>query len=895
MVKKINSDSEEETTCAAAPTPKEKKEKAATATTTPSKPSSNTSARASAASAEGKEREKENGKENGKERGRSNVNKKKQEEESASEEDESESEDSDSESDDDESEEDARKKSKKGKGSASKSSTSSSAKKAAPKKRKQDSDSEEEKKNAAKKKAAAAKKSKPSKSSSKQVKKKSRNQSESEEDASSDEDDSDGSSDSDSSNDSSGDDDDSNDAPDDSKKRRRESAQKKSSSSKKSVKIKSEFRKSRSGATSEIQKKFERIEEARRAFKWWEAEEYEHGILWRKMEHCGVVFPPAYVKHNVPLIYDGEKKIELTAEQEEIASFYAAIPEDGPQLGNPKTRPVFQKNFFNDFLETLPSGHVIKKFEKCDFSLIKEHLDLQKSLKKAATDEEKAINKAAKQALQMRYGYALIDGRIEKMGNYNMEPPGLFRGRGEHPKTGALKRRCFPEEVSLNISIDSCVPRCDLPGHAWSSVRHDPKVTWLCGWNENVQQQHKYVMLAASSSFKGKSDLEKYEKAIRLKQHIAKVRKDYTSKIKDKDKATRQLGTAMWVIDVLALRVGGEKGEDEADTVGCCSLRVEHLTFNPDPSTQEIELEFLGKDSMLYKQNINFGMHGELGSLVYRNLTQFCAGKEEDEDIFDTLSPPILNKHLNSLMKGLTAKVFRTFNASITLEKELPSAEELDGLTVQEKVARYNAANRQVAILCNHQKTVSRATEVMFEGLNEKLKTLKDQRNQLLKWKEYIKSGKENKIPLKEDDTAKVEKVAARLKKATDARQLAKTDAEKLAAANLMDEVKLEQKMLQKAKFEQKHLFANIPSLSNVENRISKWAEDIRKMETDIRNRDENKEVALGTSKINYMDPRISVAWCKRCEVPIDRIFAKTLREKFNWAMAVPPDWKFGN
>jgi hypothetical protein len=26
------------------------------------------------------------------------------------------------------------------------------------------------------------------------------------------------------------------------------------------------------------------------------------------------------------------------------------------------------------------------------------------------------------------------------MGNYNMEPPGLFRGRGEHPRTGALKK-----------------------------------------------------------------------------------------------------------------------------------------------------------------------------------------------------------------------------------------------------------------------------------------------------------------------------------------------------------------------------------------------------------------------------------------------------------------------
>ncbi len=45
-------------------------------------------------------------------------------------------------------------------------------------------------------------------------------------------------------------------------------------------------------------------------------------------------------------------------------------------------------------------------------------------------------------------------------------------------------------------------------------------------------------------------------------------------------------------------------------------------------------------------------------------------------------------------MDGLSAKVFRTFNASVTLEKELPTAEELSGLTIPEKIIRFNAANR---------------------------------------------------------------------------------------------------------------------------------------------------------------------------------------------------------
>ena len=189
----------------------------------------------------------------------------------------------------------------------------------------------------------------------------------------------------------------------------------------------------------------------------------------------------------------------------------------------------------------------------------------------------------------------------------------------------------------------------------------------------------------------------------------------------------------MWVIDVLALRVGGEKYEEEADTVGCCSLRVEHLKFSPVEGSHEIELEFLGKDSMLFKQNINFAEErfGELGKLVYTRLKSFCAGKPPSGQVFDEINPIILNKHLSSLMPGLSAKVFRTYNASVTLESELPSPEEIQHLSVQEKLQRYNDANRQVAILCNHQKTVSKAAETMFENLKGKLDILVEQRQEL--------------------------------------------------------------------------------------------------------------------------------------------------------------------
>lgn len=69
-----------------------------------------------------------------------------------------------------------------------------------------------------------------------------------------------------------------------------------------------------------------------------------------------------------------------------------------------------------------------------------------------------------------------MDNHLEKVGNYNVEPPGLFRGRGKHPKTGMLKARVTASDISINCAEGVCVPRCDVPGYAWQSVQHDPSV-----------------------------------------------------------------------------------------------------------------------------------------------------------------------------------------------------------------------------------------------------------------------------------------------------------------------------------------------------------------------------------------------------------------------------------
>ena len=89
-------------------------------------------------------------------------------------------------------------------------------------------------------------------------------------------------------------------------------------------------------------------------------------------------------------------------------------------------------------------------------------------------------------------------------------------------------------------------------------------------------------MLNPSSKLKGEKDMMKYEKARQLKLKIDKIREDYTVDFKSKEMRVRQRAVALYFIDKLALRAGNEKDEDQADTVGCCSLRVEHITLHPE-------------------------------------------------------------------------------------------------------------------------------------------------------------------------------------------------------------------------------------------------------------------------------------------------------------------------
>ena len=184
------------------------------------------------------------------------------------------------------------------------------------------------------------------------------------------------------------------------------------------------------------------------------------------------------------------------------------------------------------------------------------------------------------------------------------------------------------------------------------------------------------------------------------------------------------------MIDKLALRVGNEKGEDEADTVGCCSLRVEHISLAD--GEDKVTFDFLGKDSMRYHNTV------EVPPLVYKLMKRFLmkpgpaglVAKDPKEDLFDSIHASRLNDYLKVHMPDLSAKVFRTYNASITLQGQLAlkAAEQKlsDKAPVEAKVKFYDDCNRDVAILCNHKKAEAKNLKEQLEKLQQTINEKRD-------------------------------------------------------------------------------------------------------------------------------------------------------------------------
>jgi len=550
-------------------------------------------------------------------------------------------------------------------------------------------------------------------------------------------------------------------------------------------------------------------------------------MKWKTLQHNGILFPPLFESQGIKLKIKGEN-VPLDLIQEEMV-YQWAKKKDTPYAQD----KVFQKNFTADFAKTLPSKFKKISYDDIDFSNAYKLVDKEKDLKEMMTKEEKKAlavkRKELREELKEKFGKAIIDGNEVEVANYMAEPPGIFIGRGEHPIRGKWKPRVTAKDVTLNLGKEAKVPKGD-----WGKIVHDRESMWLAGWTDYLTQKRKYVWLSDSAGIKQDRDKAKYEKAVKLSKDIEKIKDQIVKDMKNKDAKINKIATACYLIYRTSMRVGDEKDPDEADTVGATTLRKEHIKITPN----SIEFDFLGKDSVRWQETVPAEGHDKQ---FHENLKKIIQNKKPKDEIFDGITSRHVNVYYSSIVKGLTAKVFRTYLATNVVKNYLKEHDKIKGKTANEKLYHAKLANLEAAIMCNHKRTIPKTFE---QSLDKKRDTLK-------------KIEKDSPWTKTEDTLKKA--------KNKDTKTDAQTKTKEKRIKTLNGQIK-KQKLKHKERQEKLKLQINLS--------------------------EKTRDYNLGTSLRNYIDPRMFKAWTDEVGAEWEKLYTSALQKKFLWVKTEKLDWK---
>jgi len=429
----------------------------------------------------------------------------------------------------------------------------------------------------------------------------------------------------------------------------------------------------------------------------------------KQLIHNGVMLPKKYDAKGFSICIKG-KKVNLTPEQEEIAVAWVK------KLGTEYVRDhVFVRNFFKDFCNALGLEEQLSP-EDFDFTDIQRYIEQEKNLKLTMSKKEKKrlaeARKAIREANKEKYGYAIVDGLRVEVGNYVVEPPCIFMGRGKHPLRGRWKPRATEADIILNLSPDA--PR---PNGNWKEIVWQPDCMWIAKWDDKLREVEKYVWLSDTSHLKQEREIEKFEKARELESRISRVRAHIEQNLHSNDLPRRRIATVCYLIDKLKLRVGDEKDKDEADTVGATTIRPQHIKI---ADKGLVKFDFLGKDSVRWRKEV------ELPRPVIDNLQQFISSSRST--VFKGVDSEKVKLFLSEVVPGLTAKVFRTYHASKVVREHLASVKvrKSDPEYLKKHVA--TVANLQAAIVCSHKRKIPKKWRESLMKKIERLRKLKSKR-----------------------------------------------------------------------------------------------------------------------------------------------------------------------
>ena len=556
-------------------------------------------------------------------------------------------------------------------------------------------------------------------------------------------------------------------------------------------------------------------------------------MKWKTLQHNGILFPPDFESKGIKIKIRGEN-VPLNLLQEEMV-YQWSKKKDAPKPGVTEKYiedPTFQKNFVSDFSKAFNGKFKSLQYADIDFSIPYKLVDKEKEEKELLTKEDKKAlaikRKEIREEMKTKYGKAIIDGKEVEVGNYMAEPPGIFMGRGDHPMRGRYKPRAIDKDVTLNLSKEAKIPKGN-----WGKIVHDRDSMWIANWMDILTQKRKYVWLADTAGIKQERDQAKYDKARNLSKEIESVKTQIVKDMQNKEQKTKRIATACYLIYRSAMRVGDEKDPDEADTVGATTLRKEHVKLTEN----EIQFDFLGKDSVRWKETIPAEGHDKQ---FYDNLKESISNKKDGEEIFDGITSRHVNAYYSTIVKGLSAKVFRTYLASSVVSKYLRSHDNIKSESDMKKMFHGKSANLNAAIMCNHKRTIPKNFELSLQKKKDTLKNV----------------GK----------TKPWEKSEVLLKKAQS--KIVKTEKQKKEKNERIKKIKT---VIRKSK--------------------GKHVERIEKLELQINLTEKTRDYNLGTSLRNYIDPRIFKTWTDEVGAEWEKLYTSALQKKFLWVKNINSKW----
>jgi len=377
------------------------------------------------------------------------------------------------------------------------------------------------------------------------------------------------------------------------------------------------------------------------------------------------------LRHNGPWF----ESIDRELKEEEMMVLYSRVPES--YYGR-----IFWENFFAQTglkMNVREARQLLRKTQRDPIE------------RKTTTQKEKHMVCAIKFSdFDAKSFEGNSTAETERISNWKMEPPVIFLGRGDHPMRGCLRRRIVPEDVILNLDPEAPVPK--LPrGRRWKEVVHRPECSWLWSWNDPLLGKIKYVYPSAVSKSHSEKERRKFDEARELGNHIDNIRKFYNKSFQTGK--YQELASVLYLIDNLGIRIGNENNS-AAD--GATTLRVENIQILD--GKRMVRVTFTGKDSIDYDNKVAC----EPGFV--KTIRSLSAGKSPQDFLFPNVTPKVVNTYLQSHHPSLTAKTFRTFNATRKFREAVNKYKPSSTIS---PIDWFKKCALEVAVFCNHKRAGS--------------------------------------------------------------------------------------------------------------------------------------------------------------------------------------------